>query len=84
MQITEQQRIQIKDIIAEILEISPEEITATSRFKEEHDADSLLAIDILAQLEKTFKVTIPQTELSRMVNLDGVYAVVSDADAQAA
>ncbi|MGW7596241.1 phosphopantetheine-binding protein, partial [Streptomyces rubiginosohelvolus] len=48
-------------------------------FKEEHDADSLRAIEILAALEKTFNIVIDQSELSRMVNLRGVYEVVSDA-----
>jgi acyl carrier protein len=69
---------QIKDIVCEILEIEPEEVSATSLFKEDHDADSLRAIEILASLERTFGVTIDQAELARMVNLDGVYAVVDE------
>jgi acyl carrier protein len=79
MQITEDQRSTIKQIIADILEISPDEITPTSLFKQHHGADSLLAIDMLASLEKTFRITIPQSELDRMVNLEGVYAIVTDA-----
>jgi acyl carrier protein len=70
---------QIKEIVCDILEIDEDEVTETSLFKEEHDADSLRAIEILAALERTQKVTIDQTELSRMVNLEGVYAVVAEA-----
>jgi acyl carrier protein len=33
----------------------------------------------LAALERTFDVTIAQDELARMVNLEGVYAVLVDA-----
>jgi acyl carrier protein len=66
----------IRDIVCDILEIDPEELTETSLFKEDHDADSLRAIEILASLEKEFKVQIPQAELSNMVNLSGVYTVV--------
>ncbi|MFB6715493.1 MULTISPECIES: acyl carrier protein [unclassified Streptomyces] len=70
---------EIKEIVCDILEIDEDEVTETSLFKEEHDADSLRAIEILAALERTQKVTIDQAELSRMVNLEGVYVVVSEA-----
>ncbi|RDI17662.1 acyl carrier protein [Rhodococcus sp. AG1013] len=69
---------QIKESVCEILELEQEEVTGTSLFKEDHGADSLLAIEILAQLERTFKITIDQSELERMVNLEGVYAVVAE------
>lgn len=69
----------IKEIVAEILEIEPDELTPTSLFKEDHGADSLRAIEILAELERAFDVTIEQATLSRMVNLDAVYEVVADA-----
>jgi acyl carrier protein len=70
---------QIKEIVCDILEIDEDEVTETSLFKEEHDADSLRAIEILAALERTQNVTIDQAELSRMVNLEGVYTVVAEA-----
>ncbi|MCP9212431.1 acyl carrier protein [Streptomyces sp. NEAU-Y11] len=77
--IVEERRETIKEIVTDILEIDPDEVTEASLFKEEHDADSLRAIEILAALEKNFNVVINQSELSRMVNLRGVYEVVSDA-----
>jgi acyl carrier protein len=74
-------KAKIKEIVSEILEIDPEEMTDTSLFKEDHDADSLGAIEILSALERTFGIEIDQAELTRMVNLEGVIAVVSDAQA---
>lgn len=68
----------IKEIVCEILELEEDEVTGTSLFKEDHDADSLRAIEILAALERQFGVTIAQDELARMVNLDGVNEVVSE------
>lgn len=82
MNITVENREEIKEIICDILEIEPEDVTSTSLFKEEHDADSLRAIEILAALERSFKITIDQSELPRMVNLDGVYEVVAEASAR--
>lgn len=65
-------------IVAEILEIEPEEMTETSLFKEEYDADSMQVIEIMVSLEKAFNVQIPQADLRRMVNLVGVYEVVKE------
>ncbi|MEU9359824.1 acyl carrier protein [Streptomyces sp. NPDC048301] len=76
--INEEQRAQIKEIVCEILEIEPTDVTDTSLFKEDHDADSLGAIEILSSLERTFGIEIDQAELTRMVNLDGVVAVVEE------
>ena len=69
---------QLRELIADVLEIEPEEITDTSLFAEEHGADSLRAIEILAMIEKTFDVEIPQDEFSRMVNLESVRAIVQE------
>lgn len=72
-------KARIRDLVCDILEIEPEEMTERSLFKEDHDADSLRAIEILAGLERTFGVSIDQSELGRMVNLEGVYTVVAEA-----
>ncbi|MER7212868.1 acyl carrier protein [Streptosporangium sp. NPDC000239] len=76
------QRAQIKSLICEILEIDPDGVTETSLFSEDHGADSLRAIEILAALERTLKVSIDQEELVRMTNLEGVYTVVTEASAR--
>ena len=74
-----QQRMEdIREIVAEVLELEPEEVSDTSLFMEDHDADSLRAIEILARLEKKYDVEIPQSELPKMVNMTEVYAVLSE------
>ncbi|POX46507.1 acyl carrier protein [Streptomyces sp. Ru72] len=70
---------QIKEIICDILELEEDEISETSRFVEEHDADSMRLIEILSSLELNLGVTIEQADLPRMVNLAGVYEVVAEA-----
>ena len=55
---------EIKEIVCDILELEPEEVTETSLFKAEHGADSLRAIEILANLERSFGVVIDQAELA--------------------
>ncbi|ASF13143.1 acyl carrier protein [Nocardia brasiliensis] len=68
----------LRDMISEVLEIEPEELTETSHFVEDHEADSLRAIEILARIEKKYKVTIPQDRLPEMVNLRAVYDTMVD------
>lgn len=80
-ELAEERRAKIKEIVCEILEIDPEEVTNTSQFKEDHGADSMGSIEILSSLEREFGVDIDQSELSRMVNLDAVVAVVEEASA---
>jgi len=77
--VNDTQRAKIKSIVCEILEIDPAEMTDTSRFKEDHEADSLGAIEILSALERELDVEIEQEQLARMVNLSGVVAVVDEA-----
>jgi acyl carrier protein len=72
----EQRMGEIKEMLCDILEIEPTEMTETSRFKEDHNADSLRAIEILASLEKKYRVEIPQAELGKMTSLQAVYDIV--------
>jgi acyl carrier protein len=68
----------IAKLVAEILEIDSDQMTDTSLFKEDHEADSLRAIEILASLEREFRIEIDQADLAKMVNLQGIYDVVAD------
>jgi acyl carrier protein len=78
-QTVRQERIDdLREIVAEVLELEPSELTDESLFVEEHEADSLRAIEILARIEKKYKVEIPQSELPRMVNLTAVYTVLAE------
>jgi acyl carrier protein len=68
---------ELREIVAEVLEVDAEELTDTGDFVEEYDADSLRAIEILARIEKRYKVEIPQSELAEMRNLKAVGEVVA-------
>ncbi|MBB5800878.1 acyl carrier protein [Saccharothrix ecbatanensis] len=75
----EQRVDRIKEIVCDILELEHDEVTDTGLFKEDYGADSLLSIEILSSLEKEFGVVIDQAEMSRMVNMEGVVEVVTEA-----
>jgi acyl carrier protein len=68
---------QLREIVADVLELEPEELSDTGDFVEEYEADSLRAIEILARIEKKYKIEIPQSQLPEMRNLKAVYDVVA-------
>ena len=68
---------ELREISADVLELDPEELTDTADFVEIFGADSLRAIEILARIEKKYRVDIPQSELPRMQNLLAVYEIVA-------
>jgi len=68
---------ELREITAEVLELEPEEVTDTADFVEDYGADSLRAIEILARIEKKYRVEIPQHELPQMNNLLAVRDVVA-------
>jgi acyl carrier protein len=64
---------ELREIVAEVLELEPEDIVDKADFVEEYGADSLRAIEILARIEKRYRVEIPQSALPDMQNLAAVY-----------
>jgi acyl carrier protein len=68
---------QLRTIVTEVLEIEAHELTDTSDFVEEHEADSLLAIEILARIERDMGIFIPQEALPEMTNLGATWFLVA-------
>jgi acyl carrier protein len=69
-------REEIREIVAGILEVDAERVGLTSRFRDELEADSLQRIEILAALERRFHITIEQTLLADMRDVQSTYEVV--------
>ncbi|MFF8592597.1 acyl carrier protein [Streptomyces sp. NPDC015220] len=72
---------QVREIVADVLELE-DDLTPTGRFVDDYGADSLAAIELLAKLEKTFGITIPQESLAEMVSLEAVLDVLARAEAR--
>ncbi|MUN36829.1 acyl carrier protein [Actinomadura sp. NEAU-AAG5] len=69
---------EIRDLTADILSAEPEEVESAHSFIEELDADSLVAIELLTQLERKYGLEIPQESVQRMTNLKTTYEVVAE------
>ncbi|MGA1874533.1 MAG: acyl carrier protein [bacterium] len=61
---------EIRSIIAEIAERDEEEIKGDLNFVEDLGFDSMMALEILAKLEKQYKIKIAEEELTKLTNLN--------------
>ena len=71
----------LRSIIAEVSEV--DEIPDETPFKE-LGIDSMMAIEIVAEVERTYKLSIPEDDLRKMTCFTAVYDLVKDKLARAA
>jgi acyl carrier protein len=66
-------RGRLKEIIAEVAEI--DEVPETVPFRD-LGIDSMMAIEIVAEVEREYKLSIPESELQELTNFSRVYEKV--------
>ncbi|GAB1508518.1 acyl carrier protein [Actinophytocola sp. KF-1] len=69
----------IKAVVCRVLEVDVDVLGPADHFVDDLGADSMKLIELLANLEIEFDVEVDPAEFERLVNLDGVYAVLSEA-----
>jgi acyl carrier protein len=69
---------EIRNIIAGIIEKEPAEITLDAKFYEDLGVDSMMALEILAAMEKKYKITIPEEKLAQLLTLRKTVAVAEE------
>lgn len=67
---------EIKNLVAEIIEKNPAELAGDARFIEDLGVDSMMALEILAALEKKYKIAIPEEKLAEFTTLNEIIRVV--------
>ena len=68
---------ELKEMMAEIMETEPEEIRDDAQFVQDLGMDSMMALEILASLEKKYKIVIPEEDLLKFTTLNNTAVVVS-------
>jgi acyl carrier protein len=56
----------VKEIIAQQLEVSPEQVQGTASFTEDLKADSLAVVELVLALEEAFKIEIPDEDTEQI------------------
>lgn len=70
---------EIKAVVCRVLEVDEDQVGPNDHFIEQLGADSMKLIELLANLEIEFDVEVDAGAFERLINLDGVYAVLSEA-----
>ena len=66
----------IREIVAEIIEVDPEEIGNDTNLVTDLGTDSMMALEILATIEKKYKLVIPEKELPNMITLSQILDIM--------
>ena len=67
---------ELRAIVADIAEVDVDKITLGANFVEDLGMDSMMALEILACIEKKYKLRIPEENLTKIVTLDHVVKLV--------
>lgn len=71
-------RVELKFLISEIIEVPAEEFGDNDKYVEDLGVDSLLALEILAAVEKKYRIAIPETYLPRIRTFNETMEVVKE------
>ncbi len=69
---------EIRNLIAEIIEKEPSEITPEAKFFEDLGLDSMMALEIMAAIERKYKISIPEEKLAQLTTLKETIAVAKE------
>jgi len=66
----------IRELVAEILESKPQEIGIDANFVKDMGMDSMMALELLAAVEKKYRIVIPEEVLPKFTSLRTTVSIV--------
>ena len=60
----------VKKLIADIIEMEPSQIDPAANLVEDLGMDSMMALEILAAIEKKYKIKLPEEELPKITTVN--------------
>lgn len=67
----------VNEIICAQLEVSPDQIKPAASFTEDLKADSLAVVELVLQLEETFKIEIPDEDTEQIKTVQDAIDYIS-------
>ncbi|MDQ1026954.1 acyl carrier protein [Streptomyces umbrinus] len=67
---------QLRDLVADVLDLDVAEVTDDAHFMDDLDVDSLMALEITVRLEKEYGVRLAEAELASITSLQGTYRLL--------
>lgn len=71
--LTDEKKAEVKALVAEITEVEDEQLTPEAQFVDDLGVDSMMALEVVAAIEKKYGVTIPEEEIPNISSLQKVY-----------
>jgi acyl carrier protein len=68
----------LRQLVATILEVEPEAINDQASFVKDLGMDSMMALEILASIEKKYKIVIPEETLAKFTSLSQTVNIVQN------
>jgi acyl carrier protein len=69
-------RKEVKKLVSEITEIPEADLKDEARFTEDLGVDSMMALEIVASIEKKYKLVIPEDKIPTVRSLKNVYELL--------
>ncbi|MGE0268351.1 MAG: acyl carrier protein [Candidatus Omnitrophota bacterium] len=69
---------EVRALVAEILEEDSNTIKNDAHFVKDLGMDSMMALEILASIEKKYRIVIPEESLAKFINLNETVKVVTE------
>jgi len=63
---------EVKEVIVEQLNVSPDEVKPESKFVEDLGADSLDVVELIMALEEKFEIQIPDSEAEKIQTVQDI------------
>ena len=63
---------EIRNLVAEIVEADPNTIDPEAKLVEQLGMDSMMALEVVASIEKRYKIKLPEQELRNVTTLNSV------------
>ncbi len=70
---------ELKNLVSDIIEVPVDKLLPEAEFIEDLQVDSLKAIEIVAAVEKKYRVVIPEPDIPKLRNLAQIIAYVKNA-----
>lgn len=67
---------EILDIVGMVIEKEPSEIPLDAHLVQDVGADSMMALEILAAVEKKYRIVIPEEKLQEMTSVNKIIKMV--------
>ncbi|WP_034269698.1 acyl carrier protein [Haloechinothrix halophila] len=69
---------ELRNLIAEILDVDIEDVGDETSFIDDLDVDSLMALEVVVVLEKRYGVKLVESEMTRIGCLNDAHALIED------